>query len=112
VIHPGLALEDGRRVPDELLHRCRPDDRLVREEDLALIGKARKIPHRLPDDRTGRLRTAVEQEQALLDDLRDVQWLAVDRPVDPGRGQVVARVVSAGRDQLAEGGDEFADGGR
>ncbi len=94
--HCPAYVKDGRRVPDELLHSCRPEERRVRQQDLAVIREAGKIPYCLPDDRPGRLRPAVEQEQALLDDLWDVQCLAFYCPVYPGRDQVVTRVFPAG----------------
>src|SRR5262249_29327032 len=107
--HRPAHVEDGRRVPDELLHCRRGDDRRVGHQDLALIRKAREVSYRLPDDRPRGLRPAVEQQQALLDYLGDLQRLAVNRAVYPGRHQVIARAGPAGRNQLTEGGREFAD---
>jgi hypothetical protein len=76
-------VEHRGRVPDELLHRGSPDHRRVRPQDLMLLGKADQVPDRLADDGPSRLRAAVQQQQAFLDDLGRVQRLAVHGAVHP-----------------------------
>lgn len=63
MVHHDCAthVEYRARVPDELLHCRRPDNRRVRYQDLVLVREADEIPYRLAYHRPRCLRAAVQQ---------------------------------------------------